>query len=253
MPAVARSPLLRVWQKVFCTNEEWMGLSTVTAKQLEVQRIVDALYKAIAQHRLPPGTRLIEAQIVETLQANRNHVQAAIQRLALQKVVTIEANRGAMVSQPTAKEARDIFSARRAIERAIVESITPAIMRKQRQRIATHMSNERKATNDTDRRAIVRELSEFHLMLGAICGNTVLSDILGNLMVRSSLIVALYQRNDVPSCASDEHQQIITALEEGDHEKAVAVMIEHLDELEGQLALGAEPPAEFNLKQALSD
>ena len=43
------------------------------------------------------------------------------------------------------------------------------------------------------------------------------------------------------------------ALEEGDHEKAVAVMIEHLDELEEQLALESEAPAEFNLKQALSD
>ena len=78
-----------------------MGSNTVTAKQLEVQRIADALFKAIAQHRLPPGTRLVEAQIVETLQANRNHVQVALQRLAMQKVVTIEANRGAMVSQPT--------------------------------------------------------------------------------------------------------------------------------------------------------
>lgn len=230
-----------------------MGLSTVTAKQLEVQRIVDALFKAIAQHRLPPGTRLIEAQIVETLQANRNHVQVALQRLAMQKVVTIEANRGAMVAQPTAKEARDIFSARRAIERAIVESITPAIMRKQRQRIATHMNQERKATSETDRRAIVRELSEFHLMLGEISGNTVLSDILGNLMVRSSLIVALYQRNDVPSCASDEHQEIVTALEQGNTERAVAVMLEHLDELEAQLALEATAPSEFNLKQALVD
>ncbi len=230
-----------------------MGSRTVTAKQREVQRIVDALHRAIAQHRLPPGTRLIEAQIVETLQANRNHVQAALQRLALQKVVTIEANRGAMVAQPTAKEARDVFSARRAIERAIVESITPAIMRKQRQRVATHMNNERNATDHTDRRAIVRELSEFHLMLGAICDNSVLSDILGNLMVRSSLIVALYQRNDVPSCASNEHQQIITALENGDREKAVAVMIEHLEELEGQLVLESAAPAEFNLKQALSE
>jgi DNA-binding GntR family transcriptional regulator len=230
-----------------------MGLSTVTAKQLEVQRIVDALFKAIAQHRLPPGTRLIEAQIVETLQANRNHVQVALQRLAMQKVVTIEANRGAMVAQPTAREARDIFSARRAIERAIVEAITPAIMSKQRQRIASHMNNERNATNDTDRRAIVRELSEFHLMLGEISGNAVLSDILANLMVRSSLIVALYQRNDVPSCASDEHQEIITALENGDTERAVKVMIEHLDELEGQLALEESAPEEFNLRQALSD
>ena len=62
---------------------------TATSKQVEVQRIVDVLFKAIAQHRLPPGTRLIEAQIVETLQANRNHVQAALQRLALQRVVTL--------------------------------------------------------------------------------------------------------------------------------------------------------------------
>lgn len=230
-----------------------MGLSTVTAKQLEVERIVDKLSKAIAQHRLPPGTRLIEAQIVETLQANRNHVQVALQRLAMQKVVTIEANRGAIVAQPTAKEARDIFSARRAVERAIVEAITPAIMRKHRQRVAGHMNSERKATNDTDRRAIVRELSEFHLMLGEISGNTVLSDILANLMVRSSLIVALYQRGDVPSCASDEHQQIITALENGDNERAVAVMLEHLDELEDQLALEQGALEEFNLKQALID
>ncbi|TBV07010.1 GntR family transcriptional regulator [Phytopseudomonas dryadis] len=230
-----------------------MAAKTVTSKQVEVQRIVDVLFKAIAQHRLPPGTRLIEAQIVETLQANRNHVQAALQRLALQRVVSIEPNRGAMVAQPSAKEAREIFAARRAIERAIVESITPAIMRKQRQRVATHMGNERKATNATDRRAIVRELSEFHLMLGEISGNSVLSEILANLMVRSSLIVALYQRNDVPSCASDEHQEIVSALEKGDRARAAAVMIEHLDELEGQLDLDDRAEPEINLRQALAD
>jgi DNA-binding GntR family transcriptional regulator len=126
------------------------------------------------------------------------------------------------------------------------------MMRTQRQRIANHMNNERKATSATDRRAIVRELSEFHLLLGEISGNIVLSDILSNLMVRSSLIVALYQRNDVPSCASDEHQEIITALEQGDNARAVAVMLEHLDELEGQLALEERALEEFNLKQALS-
>jgi len=229
-----------------------MGSKTVTAKQLEVQRIVDVLSKAIAQHRLRPGTRLIEAQIVETLQANRNHVQVALQRLAMQRIVNIEPNRGAMVSQPSAQEARDVFTARRAIERAIVESIGADTISRQGERINRHMDKERKATNATDRRAIVRELSEFHLLLGELSGNTVLSEILQNLMVRSSLIVALYQRNDVPSCASDEHQQIITALAEGDREKAVAVMLEHLDELEAQLALEEQPVREVNLKEALA-
>jgi DNA-binding GntR family transcriptional regulator len=229
-----------------------MSSPIVTAKQLEVQRIVDVLSKAIAQHRLRPGTRLVEAQIVETLQANRNHVQVALQRLAMQRIVTIEPNRGAMVSQPSAREAREVFAARQAIERAIVECITPAIMHKQRERVARHMSNERKATSATDRRAIVRELSEFHLLLGEICGNTVLSEILANLMVRSSLIVALYQRNDVPSCASDEHQHIISALEAGDQAQAVAVMLEHLDELEAQLSLEDSVAPEINLKDALA-
>jgi DNA-binding GntR family transcriptional regulator len=232
--------------------EDTMGSKTVTAKQLEVQRIVDVLSKAIAQHRLRPGTRLIEAQIVETLRANRNHVQVALQRLAMQRIVNIEPNRGAMVSQPSAQEARDVFTARRAIERAIVESIGADTISRQGERINRHMDNERKATNATDRRAIVRELSEFHLLLGELSGNTVLSEILQNLMVRSSLIVALYQRNDVPSCASDEHQQIISALAEGDREKAVAVMLEHLDELEAQLALEEQPVREVNLKEALA-
>ncbi|WP_010485028.1 GntR family transcriptional regulator [Pseudomonas sp. S9] len=229
-----------------------MGSMSVSAKQVEVQRIVDVLSKAIAQHRLRPGTRLVEAQIVETLQANRNHVQVALQRLAMQRIVTIEPNRGALVSQPTAKEAREVFAARRAIERAIVESISPRMMAEHAQRVSTHLSNERCATNATDRRAIVRELSEFHLLLGELSGNSVLSEILANLMVRSSLIVALYQRNDVPSCASDEHQEIITALQQGDTDKAVRVMLEHLDELEGQLALDEQEPEEVNLRQALA-
>lgn len=230
-----------------------MSNPTTTAKQLEVQRIVDVLSKAIAQQRLRPGTRLVESQLVEALSANRNHVQVALQRLALQRIVTIEPNRGAMVAQPTAKEAREVFIARRAIERAIVECIGPDVIRRHRQRITAHLRGEREAVSSEDRRAVVRELSEFHLILGEISGNDVLSEILSNLMVRSSLIVALYQRNEVPSCQCDEHQAIIYALEAGDNTLAAEIMQEHLDDLEGVLDLDDEAAGEVNLRQALSD
>ncbi|MDH2896553.1 GntR family transcriptional regulator (plasmid) [Rahnella variigena] len=230
-----------------------MSNPTTTAKQLEVQRIVDVLSKAIAQQRLRPGTRLVESQLVEALSANRNHVQVALQRLALQRIVTIEPNRGAMVAQPTAKEAREVFIARRAIERAIVECIGPDVIRRHRQRITAHLRGEREAVSSEDRRAVVRELSEFHLILGEISGNDVLSEILSNLMVRSSLIVALYQRNEVPSCQCDEHQAIIDALEAGDNTQAAEIMQEHLDDLEGVLDLDDEAAGEVNLRQALSD
>lgn len=229
-----------------------MGLTRVTAKQLEVQRIVDVLSLAIAQHRLPPGTRLVEAQIVETLQANRNHVQVALQRLAMRRIVTIEPNRGAMVAQPSAREAREVFAARRAIERAIVECISPQAMDEQHGRIALQMANEQQATRGTDRRAIIRALSEFHCLLGQLSGNRVLAEILDNLIVRSSLIIALYQRNDVPACASNEHQQILDALSAGDQSRATEVMRAHLDALEAQLVLEHSGAPEVDLREALA-
>jgi len=222
-----------------------------TAKQREVQRIVDALSIAIAQHRLKPGMRLIEAQIVEVLQANRNHVQAALQRLALQHIVTIEPNRGAMVAKPEAREAREIFIARRAIESAIVASITPQQMARAVNEIEAQQQAEQDASEREDRRDIVRELCQFHLLLAKLSANKVLSEILSNLMVRSSLIVALYQRNDTPSCQCAEHAAIISALRAGNAAQAQAIMIEHLNQLEQQLDLTDYAPEKLDLRQAL--
>ncbi len=228
-----------------------MAIKNVSTKQREVQRIVDTLARAVAQHRLKPGQRLVEAQIVETLNANRNHVQVALQRLALQKIITIEPNRGAMVAKPTAEEAKEVFAVRRCIERGIVEAISPAVIEAHRDRIDAHMASERAATAGSDRRAIVSALKEFHNLLADICGNALLKEFFETLIVRSTLIVALYQRNDTPSCASDEHQQIIDALEKGDVQAAVAAMDEHLLEIEQQLVLEDQAEPEVNLMDAL--
>ncbi len=72
-----------------------------------------------------------------------------------------------------------------------------------------------------------------------------------NLMVRSSLIVALYQRNDVPSCQHDEHQSLIDALKSGNTEQATSVMIAHLDHLEAELVLSSGKDQELELNEAL--
>lgn len=228
-----------------------METETKTTKQIEIERIIDSLSRAVAQHMLPPGTRLIEAQIVESLGANRNHVQAALQRLALQRIVTIEPNRGAHVSQPTAKEAREVFVARKAIERAIIESITPSRMCQFTKELDEHMDREFSATHSEDRRAIVGELSEFHRLLSRISGNQVLAEILNNLMVRSSLIVALYQRNDEPTCQHDEHRSILTALKAGEIDKAVSLMEEHLNHLEKELDITEKSEHHIDIKSVL--
>lgn len=220
------------------------------SKQQEVQRIVEALSLAIAQQRLKPGTRLIETQIVEALDANRNHVQSALQRMMLQHIVTIEPNRGARVAQPEAREAQEIFIARRAIERAIISSITPDKISAWSDKLEQQHLKEREVIKRNDRQDIIRQLSEFHLLLAEISDNQVLREILANLMARSSLIVSLYLRHDAPDCQCCEHSSIIEALKTGDIRLAQTLMEEHLNVIEQQLNLTTSPEV-FDLRQAL--
>ncbi|MCX8956713.1 GntR family transcriptional regulator [Erwinia psidii] len=221
-------------------------------KNQEVQRIVESLSRAIAQHRLKPGMRLVEAQIADVLKANRNHVQTALQRMVLQHIVTIEPNRGAMVARPEAGEAREIFIARRAVECAIISCITPESMTDFADELITHLHTEQSAVARADRREVLRELCQFHLLLAKISGNRVLSEILANLMVRSSLIVALYQRKDLTVCQCDEHGEIVAALKAGDQDRAQKAMTEHLERLEQQLDLRDIAPDNLSLRDALA-
>jgi len=225
--------------------------SRMTPRQKEIKRIVDALTLAIAQHKLRPGTRLIEAQIVETLQANRNHVQAALQRMALQHIITIEPNVGANVAQPSATTAREVFIARHAIETAIIACITPEKMRAFAHALQQQQREEHEAIHSQQRQRVVWQLGAFHQLLGKIAGNQVLADILNNLMVLSSLIVMLYQRNEVPVCQCDEHQQIIHELQAGNNTRAQQRMRDHLLELEQQLDISEASPRDMTLAQAL--
>jgi DNA-binding GntR family transcriptional regulator len=71
----------------------------------------------------------------------------------------IEPNRGAHVSQPTAREAREVFVARRAIEGAVVASITPQGVHHFEAQVNAHMAAEGKATRNSDRRAILQALT----------------------------------------------------------------------------------------------
>lgn len=206
-------------------------------KASEIARIVVTIDRAVAEQRLPPGTRLVEAQLVESLNANRNHVRVALQRLALKRIVSIEPNRGASIAQPSVEEARAVFAARSVIERGLIEilvsrrgALNLALLRKQR-------DQEQAAIRSGKREAIIRESGQFHLLLARLAGNPVLEEVLKDLITRSSLIISLYQKHSDPQCGCDEHGDLIAAIESRDPARAVLCMHHHLDHLERNLNL----------------
>jgi DNA-binding GntR family transcriptional regulator len=82
---------------------------------------------------------------------------------------------------------------------------------------------------------------EFHLLLAELAGNRVLQRYMGELVSRCSLIIALYESPGAHMCENDEHRQLVSLIEQGQCEQAVALIEHHLLAIEGRLRLGAVP------------
>jgi len=70
---------------------------------------------AVLSQRLRRGARLTELALAEIFSIGRSTVRDVLQRLALEGVVDMRVNRGAVVSEPQPDEVRSLFEARRAM------------------------------------------------------------------------------------------------------------------------------------------
>lgn len=206
------------------------------------ERMARSIADAIADRRLPPGTKLTEERLAAIFGVSRARVRSVLSSLAQVGIVTLRPNRGAYVAQPTAREAREVFEARRIVERGIVERLARSVPRDAVDRLNRHIAEERKAAAAGDRAGLIRLSGDFHLLLGELAGNATLAEFLDALIRRSSLAIAAGPAAAGADCSSHEHHDIVEALVGGDAERAVRLMTEHLAAVEARLALGDEAP-----------
>jgi DNA-binding GntR family transcriptional regulator len=90
-------------------------------------------------------------------------------------------------------------------------------------------------------------LGEFHLVIATIGGNPILADIVAQLVPRTTLSLALFERRDLPSCALDEHRLLIDLMAKGDAKAAARAMRRHLSSDSRRLAVQdtAEPTVDL--------
>ena len=72
-------------------------------------RVFNAVLNAILDHRLAPGTKLVERDLSELLGVSRGAVRSALARLGHSLLVELRPNRGAVIANPTAAQMRDVF------------------------------------------------------------------------------------------------------------------------------------------------
>ncbi len=76
----------------------------------------------------------------------------------------------------------------------------------------------------------IRLATEFHIVLAEMTGSECArARYVSEVSSRCGLILALYSRPHSSECAVSEHRQIIEALANGEAERAIAVMDQHLE------------------------
>ena len=69
------------------------------------------------------------------------------------------------------------------------------------------------------------------------------------MITREALVILVYEKPGKPSCSHHEHQMILDAIRAGDPAKAVALMDEHLGNVEERLDLDRDARKEIDLKK----
>ncbi len=205
--------------------------------------IVDALTKAIVEHRLHPGTKLAEQKLADHFGVSRTLIRQALFQLVQKRLIRMEPARGAFVATPSSDEARQVFAVRRMVEvemtRNFVRHATPA----QIKALKEHVAEEKAAVSRGDVAGRTDLLGDFHVRIAELMGNQVLAQILSELISRCALITLMYQSTTAAEHSAEEHADILKAIAAKDEDLAVKLMDDHLRHVEEGLTLDRKVPS----------
>lgn len=198
-------------------------------------RIYQAIFDGVLNHRLTPGTKLPEPELCQLFGVGRAVVRRVLEKLAHDGIVALRPNKGAVIAEPTPEETGQIFEARRALERVLVEMAVARATAADLRDLRRQLAEEHEAMHRFDQPSWARLASGFHLRIAALARNPVLQRYLTELVSRCSLIVGLYEPPGHAPCEHDEHAAIVDCIEKRDAAGAIGRMDAHLRELEQRI------------------
>jgi DNA-binding GntR family transcriptional regulator len=228
------------------------------AAHLSDSDIYERMISAVLDHRLPPGTKLVEDRLAEAFGVSRTRIRPVLVRLANEQVVTLTPNRGATIAQPTEQEAKEVFEARRLIEPTLVERFVARASTADIQALAHSIHDEETARVAGDMRRAIRLSGDLHLHIADRAGHQTLGRILRELISRTSLVLMTYSaphglaREDATACGCREHRALLAAIRLRDPREAARLMREHLERLESGLRFAADRDAAPDLSALFS-
>jgi DNA-binding GntR family transcriptional regulator len=192
------------------------------------------LRRGIVSGEIPPGTRLVQADLAKLLDVSVTPVREAIRDLVSEGIVDFDQFRGATVHQPSVEELEEVYELRRLLVPVAVRAGVPQISRDELAEAAT-LAKHMKEMEQSDPAAWLDLNRRFHAVLDGASRRPLLQDFLARLADISALYVGVsISANEGRRGRADrDHLQLVDMYERGDEAGAVEVALFHLEDTVG--------------------
>lgn len=217
------------------------------ADELSEDEIVERIFEAVIEQRLPAGTKLSEAALCEAFGVGRMRIRQSLLLLASREIVELQPKRGAFVASPTPEQAREVFVARLSIEPNVARLAVDRASEADLEMLEEHLKLEEVAHVSGHRRDAIRLSGQFHVYLAHVAANSVLLRMVKELVTRTSLIIGLFGRTGISNCRDEDHVEILEAFRKRNADRAARLMKSHLDHIQEGLDLGGRTETPMDL------
>lgn len=197
-----------------------------------VEVVLAQISQAIISGDLRPGDKLLETHLSEQLNVSRGPVREAICRLEQMRVVEKIPYRGTYVARLTQTDLDELHSIRAIMEalavKLIIKKNDPAAI----QELRAIIDRMREAAQTKDQARMIALDAAFHGSLIAHSNHKILQELWQTIRIRLHSFLLLKTKRLYGSLdeAVQIHSTIVTAIETGDVNRAMAEIQYHIDE-----------------------
>lgn len=192
----------------------------------------DALYEAILLGKLPPGERLVEAEIARQMGISRGPLREAIRQLEQDGLVEYRPRRGAVVAELTRERVFDAYSTRVELEGFAARLATQRMGAREAARLEDLCETMQQQARDGDAAGLLKTDVQFHRTICEIAGNRVLLRLWTSLGPQAwTLFSGAQQQGYSLDALAERHRAALAALLSGDAACAEQTAREHTLEI----------------------
>jgi DNA-binding GntR family transcriptional regulator len=194
------------------------------------EQVVTLVRDAILGFRLQPGQRLVERELVEQLGVSRATVREVLRQLAVEGLVTVVPQRGAIVTALSPDDAADLYEMRASLEALAVRRFVQRATPEQVAALRAAVGEIERTAASADPQDQLHAKDRFYEVLFTGSGSAPLQQTLAGLQARVRLLRATsLSQPGRPQEAATELRAVVDAVEAGDAEAAAAACARHIE------------------------